>query len=282
MLSNAEYVFVDLSAAKDAIVDDANSISDFMFLLNPTDHKTHVADDSYWQYEVLLDGKKETKFISDKLVASDDAGLLFRNVKENDKGYITKADLFNDASKRDVLTVTDKTITFNNDTVAIDATAGNADYTIASNASAKLLLLDGNPIMKDKVAKDSKVKDIKGIAGKWAFKEADVATFANPIDLTSGSDKVVAGTNYVDGFYKVTAPTAVTASGSKGAYSATVDVQYAKNGATVTVTVTTTTAATANTDTIKGQTAAALNSSLTFTYTQGAADSQATIDVTNA
>ena len=61
----------------------------------------------------------------------------------------------------------------------------------------------------------------------------------------------------------------------------------------MTVKVTTKTAATSGTDTITltgvsggnaavGQEAAALNSSLTFTYEMGAADSQATINVENA
>ena len=112
--------------------------------------------------------------------------------------------------------------------------------------------------------------------------------------LYSGAAALIEdGHEYEFGYYAVTAPTAVTASGQTGAYSATVDKTHAKSGETVTVTVTTTNAATGDVDTIKltgvtggtaatGQTAAALNSSITFTYVTGAADSQAVIDVTNA
>ena len=100
------------------------------------------------------------------------------------------------------------------------------------------------------------------------------------------------GSVYVTGYYKVTAPVDKT-SDNEGVYTATVDKEYAMKGETVTVKVTTKTAATSGTDTItltgvsggnaaKGQEAAALNSSLTFTYVMGAADSQATINVENA
>ncbi len=113
-------------------------------------------------------------------------------------------------------------------------------------------------------------------------------------EVSGLSNKTVEdGSVYVTGYYKVTAPADVSASENAGAYTATVDKEYAKEGETVTVTVTTKTAAKSGTDTItltgvsggnaaKGQEAAALNSSLTFTYVMVAADSQATINVENA
>ena len=139
------------------------------------------------------------------------------------------------------------------------------------------------------VAASTKVADLDGVNKATYVMIDDTAT-----EVSGLSDKTVEdGSVYVTGYYKVTAPADVTASGSAGAYTATVDKEYAKKGETVTVTVTTKTTATSGTDTItltgvsggnaaEGQKAAALDKSLTFTYEMGAADSQATINVEHA
>ena len=139
------------------------------------------------------------------------------------------------------------------------------------------------------VAASTKVADLVGVNKATYVMIDDTAT-----EVSGLSNKTVEdGSVYVTGYYKVTAPDDVSASGNKGAYTATVDKEHAKKGEIVTVTVTTKTAAISGTDTITltgvsggnaavGQEAAALNSSLTFTYVMGAADSQATINVENA
>ena len=139
------------------------------------------------------------------------------------------------------------------------------------------------------VAATTKVADLAGVNKGTYVMIDDTAT-----EVTGLSDKTVEdGSVYVTGYYKVTAPADVPASGNAGAYTATVDKEYAKKGETVTVKVTTKTAATSGTDTItltgvsggnaaEGQKAAALNESLTFTYEMGADNSRATINVENA
>ena len=115
-----------------------------------------------------------------------------------------------------------------------------------------------------------------------------------PVELTShGTDKVADNSVIVTGYYKVTAPATLEASGQAGKYSAKVDKEYAQKDEVVTVTITTETAALSGADTITltgvtggtaatGAKAAALNESITLTYVMGAADSNATISAANA
>ena len=150
----ADYVFIDLTSAPDADVDDANSVSDFLLILKSTGNKTYVANDEYWQYEVLMDGEKTTKYIAEYIV-NDDDGVLMRNVKENSKGYITDADVFDDAARRDVIGMDGLTgtITFSGDTLSINgkiytgATPAGADashsYILADNCNAVLMVEGG-------------------------------------------------------------------------------------------------------------------------------------------
>ena len=139
------------------------------------------------------------------------------------------------------------------------------------------------------VAASTNVADLDGVNKATYVMIDDTAA-----EVSGLSNKTVEdGSVYVTGYYKVTAPADVSASGNAGAYTATVDKEYAKEGETVTVTVTTKTAAKSGTDTITltgvsggnaavGQKAAALDESLTFTYEMGADNSRATINVENA
>ena len=105
----AKYVFIDLSDAPAASVDDANSAADYLFLLKYTGNKTTSGEDTYYKYKVVYDGTETEKYVESSLVKGGDSnGLLFRDVKENAKGYVTKATLFTgDAyhgdDKRDVV-----------------------------------------------------------------------------------------------------------------------------------------------------------------------------------
>ena len=145
----ADYVFVDLSNAPDADVEDANSVADFLFILKPTNNKTYVADDEYWQYEVVMDNEKTTKYIAESIGAAK--GDLMRNVKENAKGYITDADPFDDAARRDVINLTGSSlINFSNGTLSIDTNGdGTADasYVIKDDCNGTLMVNSGVPAL---------------------------------------------------------------------------------------------------------------------------------------
>ena len=145
----AKYVFVNVSNDKNASVDDANSAADYLFLLKYTGNKTTSGEDTYYKYKVVLDGKETEKFVESSLVDGGDSnGTLFRNIKENSKGYVTKATVFADAAKRDVVKMTKADgdqITFSGDTLTIvgeDYIIGdkcNVTLGIGKNAHADLI-----------------------------------------------------------------------------------------------------------------------------------------------
>ena len=145
----AKYVFIDVSADADAVIDDANSAADYLFLLKYTGNKTTSGEDTYYKYKVVLDGKETEKFVESSLVDGGDSnGTLFRNIKENSKGYVTKATVFEDAAKRDVVEMTKgdgDQITFSGDTLTIvgeDYIIGdkcNVTLGIGKNAHADLI-----------------------------------------------------------------------------------------------------------------------------------------------
>ncbi|SFO96854.1 S-layer homology domain-containing protein [Oscillibacter sp. PC13] len=145
----AKYVFIDVSEDADAVIDDANSAADYLFLLKYTGNKTTSGEDTYYKYKVVLDGKETEKFVESSLVDGGDSnGTLFRNIKENSKGYVTKATVFEDAAKRDVVEMTKADgdqITFSGDTLTIvgeDYIIGdkcNVTLGIGKNAHADLI-----------------------------------------------------------------------------------------------------------------------------------------------
>ncbi|SFO96710.1 Ig-like domain (group 3) [Oscillibacter sp. PC13] len=89
----AKYVFIDVSADENANIDGNNNIADYMFVLWDNGKKTVVEGDEYWQYQVIIDGKEETRFIAESLVGSNGGakGKLFYDIKMNSKDYITDA-----------------------------------------------------------------------------------------------------------------------------------------------------------------------------------------------
>ena len=152
----ADYVLIDLTNAADAKVDDANSVADFLFILKTTGNKTYVADDEYWQYEVVMDNEKTTKYIAESIGASN--GDLMRNVKENSKGYITDADFFNNADRRDVITMggTD-TVNYSNGTLTVTGTnpdgGSSTSYVLKDDCKATLMVGGAaDELLKDKDA----------------------------------------------------------------------------------------------------------------------------------
>ena len=96
----AEYVFVDMSNDANAKVDGSENAADYMLLLKYTGNKTtDVNNDTYYKYKVLFDGQETEKYIESNLLpggVKDHAGLLFRNVKQNSKGFVTGATKFDD------------------------------------------------------------------------------------------------------------------------------------------------------------------------------------------
>ena len=140
----AEYVFVDLSNDADAKVEDSNTAADYLFLLKYTGNKTTSGEDTYYKYKVVYDGVETEKYVESSLADSDSAGMLFRDVKENAKGYVTGAKPFGGnaqgtVDKRDEFNMTisgNSQITFSNDTMTI---AGN-DYIIGDKCNVTLAL----------------------------------------------------------------------------------------------------------------------------------------------
>ena len=132
----AEYVFIDLSNDVKASVEDSNNAADYLFLLKYTGNKTTSGEDTYFKYKVVIDGEETEKFVEESLTGKDGAGMLFRNVKENSKGYITGATKFDDAAKRDIVYLSGDVIDFNSDTLDI----GGADYIIADSCKVTLAL----------------------------------------------------------------------------------------------------------------------------------------------
>ena len=132
----AQYVFVDLTNDPKASVEDSNNAADYLFLLKKTGNKTTSGEDTYYKYKVVIDGQETEKFVEESLTGKDGAGMLFRNVKENAKGYITGATKFDDAAKRDIVTFSEKTIKFDKDTLSI----AGSDYVIADDCKVTLAL----------------------------------------------------------------------------------------------------------------------------------------------
>ena len=142
----ARYVFIDASADEDVIIDDANSAADYLFLLKDTGNRTTSGDDTYYKYKVVYDGVETEKFVESSLVAGQKVGMLFRDVKENAKGYVTKAtpfggDDFAGNNKRDEYTLsaaTNDEITYSNDTLTFTVNGAAKDYIIASDCNVTL------------------------------------------------------------------------------------------------------------------------------------------------
>ena len=136
----AQYVFVDLSNDAKATVEDSNTAADYLFLLKYTGNKTTSGEDTYYKYKVVYDGVETEKYVESSLVDGGDSnGLLFRDVKENAKGYVTGANEFDGnaqgtSDKRDEFTLNEDTITYSNDTLTI---AGNG-YIITSETNVTL------------------------------------------------------------------------------------------------------------------------------------------------
>ena len=95
----AQYVFIDVSGDDDddITIDDVNNVADFMFILKDTGNRTVVEGTTYYQYNVVLDGEETTKYIARTEVGS--AGELRYNIKENDEGYIRRAELMTHLGK---------------------------------------------------------------------------------------------------------------------------------------------------------------------------------------
>ena len=168
----AEYVFVDLTNDVDANVDGSENAADYMLLLKKTDNiTTDVNNDKYYKYKVLFDGVETEKYIAETtLTAADATGLLFRNVKENSKGYVTSAKLFEDnvydpatgnmlanPGKRVVIDLDGKKVSIDKETLTLGATdvyaeKANVTLLIGKNANADLIDQGKDYQLYDKVS----------------------------------------------------------------------------------------------------------------------------------
>ena len=145
----AEYVFVDLSNDSAATVDGSENAADYMLLLKYTGNKTTDSENNtYYKYKVLFDGQETEKYIESSLTGSDANGLLLRNIKENSKGFVTSASLFNDTTKRVNIalgTAPNNTVTIDKETISIggqDFYAEKAEVTLLINKGANNDLID--------------------------------------------------------------------------------------------------------------------------------------------
>jgi hypothetical protein len=165
----AKYVAVDLSDATSSSIDD-QAVAQYLMLLKPTDKKTVIADDTYYQYKVIIDGEQTTKFIEQSIVEGNKIGDLFYNVKENSKGYITGAKEFDEnqpKEEHDTVPMTDATIDFSGDTLTVEG----AEYIVSKDMKAYLVI--GPASAKD----ENDESYVTGTAGLLKDDAADFETY---------------------------------------------------------------------------------------------------------
>ena len=142
----AKYVFIDASADANVDIEDVNSAADFLFLLKDTGNRTVSGDDTYYKYKVVYDGVETEKYVESSLVSGQQVSDLFRDIKENDKGYITKATPFGGdnqygGNKRDEYTLSaadGDSITYSNDALTFTINSVGVDYIIDSGCNVTL------------------------------------------------------------------------------------------------------------------------------------------------
>ena len=164
----AQYVFIDVSGDPNADIDDVTSVADYMLLLKNNGKKTVVADDTFYQYDVILDGEVTTRYIAESLdgitadTADSGVGNLYYSIKTNSKDYITDSTkLFADHSNGgkaefNAFTMTNGIIGQSGRTIRFDTNGdGTDDATYLINSDAKVYLAvhkTAKGLLKDKGA----------------------------------------------------------------------------------------------------------------------------------
>jgi len=140
----AKYVFIDVSADAEASIDDTDSVADYLMILKSTGKKTVSGEDTYYQYEVVIDGEETTRYINEYILTEN--GSLYYNVKENDKGFITNATPFGGKGVQETIELKDTTIQYSSDTLTIGENSYIVDdkcqITLAIGPNAEELLKD--------------------------------------------------------------------------------------------------------------------------------------------
>ena len=199
----AKYVFIDVSKDEKADIDDAASVADYMLLLKNNGKKTYVDGDSYYQYDVILDGEVTTKYVAESLNGVDlttstkGAGNLYYSIKTNSKGYITDSTkLFTDGAKKEyeVLNLTDATIKQSKNSIVFtngDKSATETSY-IVSGADIYLAVGKNCALLKDDGADyETYVKTSAGtIAGLCTNATVDATVYAVMDDDVGKTDRV--------------------------------------------------------------------------------------------
>ncbi|MCI2059219.1 MAG: S-layer homology domain-containing protein, partial [Oscillibacter sp.] len=177
----ATFVFVDMSAANDAKVDDATSSSDeYVFLLTLDSINQDAKDNEYYTYNAIVDGK-ETTINLDGAAAS--TYTLYTTIKTGDDGYVNADDLkivgtHTTSGKYDHAALDDAAITYSDGVLTID----NVDWTVTS--STKIYLV---------VKGDTDSDGIKGIMSD------DDADYETSCGITASSLKTTLKGYTVDG-----------------------------------------------------------------------------------
>ena len=140
----AKYVFIDVSADADASIDDTDSVADYLMILKSTGKKTVSGEDTYYQYDVVIDGEETTRYINEYILTEN--GSLYYNVKENDKGFITNATPFGGKGVQESIALENTAIQYSSDTLTIGEenfiVDGDCAITLAIGPNAEELLKD--------------------------------------------------------------------------------------------------------------------------------------------
>ena len=173
-----------------------NNVADYLFILKPTTNKTVVGENTYYQYEVLFDGEKTTKYIEQSIVGADAQGVMVYNVKANDKDYITSATTFVDkttSGAKNIHEVTDMDIANNGKLTQSGKTISvtgdiNRAYIVDNDTNIYLVYGQNCELRKDNGAKYELYSNLSasGLAGRVKGYELDGLVYAVVDD--QGSD----------------------------------------------------------------------------------------------
>ena len=197
----ATFVFIDVSKDGSSSVD-GSSANDYLFVLkqNASNNKTVVDGSEYWNYDVIVDGEKTTRYIDASNVAM--TGALYYNIQENSDGYVTKVTEVGGKSTHNVINLNGKTITKSGSTLDV---AGN-EYIVTGSTELYLILGKGCELLKDSGADyETYLKTTIGtLAG--VVNDYKLTGTAYAVVDEAGSEKLEVLYVYVTGAEDTTAP----------------------------------------------------------------------------
>ena len=182
----AKYVFIDVSADSETSIDDTDIIADYLMILKSTGKKTVSGEDTYYQYQVVIDGEETTRYINEYILTEN--GSLYYNVKENDKGFITNATPFGGKGVQETVALENGSVQYSSDTLTI----GEQSFIVDEDCTITLAIgPNAEELLKDVDADYELYQDLsaKGLAG--LLKGYDLTGSAYIEVEESGSDIMV-------------------------------------------------------------------------------------------